>query len=255
MITIISPAKSLDFEREALTQEYTMPKFLKDSLMLIDILKGYSPEELSSLMNISPKLGELNFYRYQSFNNNFMEDTKQALFAFNGDVYKGLDSYSYGEEDIEFAQNHLRILSGLFGVLRPLDLIKEYRLEMGIKLKNQRGENLYGFWSELVTNSLKDELSNSNEKTILNLASEEYSKVVKRDNLGKINFINVVFKERKNGVYKVIAIYAKKARGLMASYIIKNKVDSIEKVKEFNEEGYAYREDLSSSNTIVFTRE
>ncbi|CAM2964408.1 peroxide stress protein YaaA [Hathewaya histolytica] len=255
MITIISPAKSLDFERESLTSKYTMPEFLDDTFLLIDILKEYSPEDISSLMKISPKLGELNFYRYQNFNNDFKKDTKQALFAFNGDVYKGIDAYSYNVEDINFAQNHLRILSGLFGILKPLDLIKEYRLEMGIKLKNSKGKDLYSFWGNKITRKIEEDIMSSKENAILNLASEEYSKVINRDILKNSKVYDVVFKEKKNGVYKIIAIYAKKARGTMASYIIKNKIDSIEEVKNFDEDGYEYREDLSSESTLVFTRE
>lgn len=255
MITIISPAKSLDFEREPLTSKYTMPEFLDDTFLLIDILKEYSPEDISSLMKISPKLGELNFYRYQNFNNDFKKDTKQALFAFNGDVYKGIDAYSYNVEDINFAQNHLRILSGLFGILKPLDLIKEYRLEMGIKLKNSKGKDLYSFWGNKITRKIEEDIMSSKENAILNLASEEYSKVINRDILKNSKVYDVVFKEKKNGVYKIIAIYAKKARGTMASYIIKNKIDSIEEVKNFDEDGYEYREDLSSESTLVFTRE
>ncbi|MFX0548677.1 peroxide stress protein YaaA [Hathewaya histolytica] len=255
MITIISPAKSLDFERESLTSKYTMPEFLDDTFLLIDILKEYSPEDISSLMKISPKLGELNFYRYQNFNNDFKKDTKQALFAFNGDVYKGIDAYSYNVEDINFAQNHLRILSGLYGILKPLDLIKEYRLEMGIKLKNSKGKDLYSFWGNKITRKIEEDIMSSKENVILNLASEEYSKVINRDILKNSKVYDVVFKEKKNGVYKIIAIYAKKARGTMASYIIKNKIDSIEEVKNFDEDGYEYREDLSSESILVFTRE
>lgn len=265
MITIISPAKSLDFNKEVIKSKGTKPLFIEDGRELISILKEYSPEEIGSLMKISEKLSELNFLRYQRLNtyfhkyNNLSEtekkEYKEAIYAFNGEVYRGIDIESFNEEDLEFATNHLRILSGLYGVLRPLDLIREYRLEMGIKLSNSRGNDLYAFWQEIIGEYFNTELYNHSEKVILNLASVEYSKVINRKIFdSNIKIVDVIFKESIGDKHKIIATYAKKARGLMASYIMKNKIDTIEEIKNFSEEGYIFRQDLSTDNKLVFTR-
>lgn len=265
MITIISPAKSLDFSKEVIQDKGTKPLFIEEGKELVSILKKYSPEEIGSLMKISEKLSELNFFRYQRLNMDFHKysnlseteknEYKEAIYAFNGEVYRGIDIESFGKEDLEFATDHLRILSGLYGVLRPLDLIREYRLEMGIKLSNSRGKDLYDFWQETISEYFNSELYKHSEKAILNLASVEYSKVVNRKKVSSnIKIIDVMFKESIGDKHKIIAMYAKKARGLMASYIMKNKIDTIEEVKTFNEEGYIFRQDLSTDNKLVFTR-
>ncbi|MBB6631568.1 peroxide stress protein YaaA [Clostridium algidicarnis] len=255
MKVIISPAKSLEFKKHIPYETYSKPEFLNCAEYLIEELKELSKEEIGNLMNISYKLSEINFYRYKSWNKNLHEGTRQAIYAFDGDVYKGLNSYDFNKSEIDFAQNNLRILSGLYGVLRPLDLIKPYRLEMGIKLENDKGNNLYKYWEYRLTNYINNDLKEDKEKILLNLASKEYSKVLNRGYMDKdIKIISPVFKEYKNNNYKIVAIYAKKARGLMAQYIIKNKINKLEEIKEFNLEGYAFREDMSTEETIVFTR-
>ncbi|MBU5590399.1 peroxide stress protein YaaA [Clostridium sp. MSJ-4] len=255
MKIIISPAKSLDFQRETPHKESSNPIFLNDAEDLIKELKKLSPEEIGTLMGISHKLSEMNFYRYQSWNKDLEENTRQAIFAFDGDVYKGLNAYSFNKDDIGFAQNHLRILSGLYGVLKPLDRIKPYRLEMGIKLKNKEGNNLYDYWKDIITNYMNKEFEHEQEKVLINLASEEYSKVLNGNCLNKdIKVVSPIFKEYKNKSYKIIAVYAKKARGLMSSYIIKNKIDNLNGIKRFDLDGYVFREDLSLGNQIIFTR-
>lgn len=255
MLTIISSAKTLDLKKQSIVEKCTMPRFLREAFYLADELSNYSVEELSSLMNMSIKLGQANYQRYRDFKLNHDKDGNQAIFSFNGDMYKALDIFSYTENEIEFTQNHLRILSGLYGILKPMDIIKEYRLEMGLKLITPKGKDLYEFWSDKITEELKRELLSHKEKCILNLASEEYSKVINRNELKDINFYNIIFKEKKGESYKIVGTYAKKARGLMVSYIMKNSIDVVEEVKGFNEAGYVYREDLSSADNIIFTRE
>lgn len=269
MITIISPAKSLDFHKKVIINKGTKPLFITEGIELINILKKYSPEDISSLMKISEKLAELNFFRYQKLDKDFAKyykeidsnnidlnnECKEAIYAFNGEVYKGIYIENFNEEDLNFATEHLRILSGLYGILRPLDLIREYRLEMGIKLRNSRGKDLYDFWQDKISNHLNDELSNHEEKIILNLASVEYSKAINMKKVSShIRIIDVIFKESIGDKHKVITMYAKKARGLMTSYIMKNKIDTLDGIKKFNEEGYIFRNDLSSDNKLIFIR-
>lgn len=255
MKIIISPAKSLEFKKDIPYETYSKPEFLNCAEYLIKELKRLSKEEIVSLMNISYKLSEMNFYRYQSWNKDLNEGTRQAIYAFDGDVYKGLNAYDFNELEIDFAQNNLRILSGLYGVIRPLDLIKPYRLEMGIKLKNNMGDNLYTYWEDILTNYINNDLKDDKEKILLNLASKEYYKVLNRQYIDKdIKVLSPVFKEYKDGNYKIITIYTKKARGLMANYIIKNKINKLEQLKEFNSEGYAFRDNMSTEENLVFTR-
>ncbi|WP_027631778.1 peroxide stress protein YaaA [Clostridium hydrogeniformans] len=254
MIAIISPAKTLEYDKKVYTDISLEPHFKKESEEIAHILKGYSPEDISSLMKLSEKLSELNFYRFQKFGMNDNE-RRQSLIVFSGDVYKGINVMDFKEEDFIFAKDHLRILSGIYGILNPLDNIEPYRLEMGTKLKNPKGKDLYDFWKEKSTAFMREELKNHKEKILLNLASEEYSKSIDFNNLGKdTKVVNVAFKEFRNGSYKIIALYAKRARGLMSRYIIKNKIDKLEDIKGFNEEDYKFNEELSSKNTLVFTR-
>lgn len=253
MIIVISPAKTLDFETPPVTQSYSTPRFLDDSCELVEQLKLLEPHDISTLMSISPKLGELNADRFQTWQIPFTPDNaKQALLAFKGDVYTGLDAETFSEDDFEFAQSHLRILSGLYGVLKPLDLIQPYRLEMGTKFKNDRGPNLYHFWGSTLTESLKQELQDD-DNVLVNLASNEYFKSIKAKSL-ETRMITPVFKDMKNGQYKMISFYAKKARGLMSAYIIKNRITAIEELKGFDLEGYSFNPEMTQGDDWVFTR-
>ena len=227
---------------------------LDDSQTLINDLSTFSPQDVSKLMGISDKLGILNFERYQTWQLPFdKNNARQALFAFKGDVYTGMDAYSFDKDDIEFAQKNLRILSGLYGLLRPLDLIQPYRLEMGTKLENDRGKNLYEFWHDKITNALNKELSRADKPLLVNLASNEYFKSINTQKLNA-DIITPVFKDMKNGKYKIISFFAKKARGLMSAYIIKNKISETKQLKKFDSAGYRYNDAMSTANELVFLR-
>ncbi len=255
MLIVISPAKNLDYDTPIPTSLSSKPSFLKHSTLLAEQLKEMAPHELSELMGISDKLGVLNFDRYQTWQPPFnKKNARQAVFAFKGDVYVGLDAYQFSEQDCEFAQEHLRILSGLYGLLRPLDLIQPYRLEMGTKLANERGKDLYEFWGDLQTKQLNKQLKSIGSDYLINLASNEYFKSVQPKNIDA-NIITPVFKDKKNDQYKIISFFAKKARGLMSAYIIKNKITSPIQLKKFNREGYSYNAAMSSKSELVFTRE
>ena len=252
MKIVISPAKSLDFETKVPTSQFTEGIFLNEASALNAVLKKKSPKKLSELMSISPKLGELNWQRNQDWELPFtLENAKQAVFAFKGDVYIGLDAYTLSLEKIEQLQQKLRILSGQYGLLKPLDLMQPYRLEMGTKLKIGRKDNLYQFWDDSVTNALNNELSEN--EVFVNLASNEYFKVIKPKIL-KVPVVTPVFKDYKNGKLKIISFFAKKARGLMVRYIIDNIIENVEDLKGFNYEGYAFDANLSSEKELVFTR-
>jgi cytoplasmic iron level regulating protein YaaA (DUF328/UPF0246 family) len=255
MIVTISPAKTLDFSKQNRVKTYTIPLFLRESALLIKELRRLQPKELSDLMGISSKLAELNFERYNQWREPFtLSNAKQAVLAFNGDVYEGLNVSTYSTDDLSFAQEHLVILSGLYGLLRPLDLIQPYRLEMGTRLSTARGDNLYHFWNDLLTDTLNKLLIKQKDNTVINLASHEYFRAVNVKNLsGRV--ITPVFKDSKKGRYKVISFFAKNARGLMTSFIIKNKLSNINDIKEFNCNGYSYNKPLSSDTELVFTRE
>lgn len=249
MKILLSPSKALNFDKKII-DNYTTPRFLDDSEVLIDELKQLSKEDISSLMRLSANLTELNYDRYQSFQTPFTTDnSKPAAFTFTGNVYDGLSFNDLSSEDVEFAQGNLRILSGLYGILKPLDLMQLYRLEMGTRLKNARGKNLYEFWGAKISEYLNAEESD----IIINLASNEYSKVIDKKSL-KAKIISPSFKEFKNGKYKMLMAYVKKARGLMANYIIKNQIDNAKSINSFNVDGYFYNEELSTSNEPVFTR-
>jgi cytoplasmic iron level regulating protein YaaA (DUF328/UPF0246 family) len=253
MIIVISPSKTLDFSANSF-QVHTQPRQLEQSQALIDIAKQLSTEELSALMKISDKLSQLNWQRYRDFSTPFsLTNAKQALLAFKGDVYGGIDSDNYSEEDFAFAQRHLRILSGLYGALRPLDLIQPYRLEMGTRLQNEQGKNLYNFWDGQVTELLNQDFSDVPAPVLINLASNEYFKVIK-PKLLNASILTLAFKENKAGVYKTIGIHAKRARGLMTNFIIKNRLTDAEQVKAFDLENYAFNDALSSKKEWVFSR-
>lgn len=252
MKIVISPAKSLDFETKVPTTEFSEGIFLNEAEKLNGVLKKKSPKKLSELMKISDKLGELNWQRNQDWQLPFsLENARQAVYAFKGDVYIGLDAYSIPSEKINQLQDKLRILSGQYGLLKPLDLMQPYRLEMGTKLKIGRKDNLYQFWDEKLTNALNEELTDN--EVFVNLASNEYFKAVK-PKLLKVPVITPVFKDYKNGKLKMISFFAKRARGLMVRYIIDNNIETAEDLKGFNYDGYAFDSNLSSENELVFTR-
>ncbi len=253
MIILISPAKTLDFETpDAKGLKVSQPHFLDKSQDLIDVLKSFKTEELQNLMGVSEKIGDLNKERFNSWETPFTKDNaKSALFAFKGDVYVGLDSETMTKSNLSFAQKHLRLLSGLYGVLKPLDLIQAYRLEMGTKLQNKEGKNLYEFWGDQITDSINKDLKK--DYLIVNLASQEYFKSIKKKEL-KGQLISPEFKDWKNGKYKIISFYAKKARGMMARYLIDNEINHLEDLKKFNISGYAYSEENSKEDQPVFIR-
>jgi hypothetical protein len=254
MLMVISPAKTLDFETEATTQTYSEPRFLAQSQQLIDVLKKLSVADIASLMKLSDKLAGLNVARYESWAPPFtLANAKQAVLAFKGDVYTGLDAETLDEEALAFAQTHLRILSGLYGVLKPLDLMQAYRLEMGTKLANPVGKDLYAFWGDDIQNSLKAEPA-LEDNVLINLASNEYFKAVKAKTLAA-RIITPVFKDWKNGQYKMISFYAKKARGLMSRYIIDHRLTEPEQIKAFDYEGYRFSEEMSKGDEWVFIRD
>nr|WP_299032886.1 peroxide stress protein YaaA [uncultured Tenacibaculum sp.] len=252
MKIIISPAKSLDFESKATTDVYTQPRFLEQSEKLNKKLRTLSRKKLSELMKISDDLASLNYDRNQDWQPPFsLDNAKQAVFAFTGEVYRGIDANSISEDKIPVLQNKLRILSGLYGLLKPLDLIQPYRLEMGTKLKVGRRENLYKFWDTTLAESLNEELEDG--ELLINLASTEYFKALPKKTL-KVPMITPVFKDFKKGQYKTIMTFAKKARGLMVRYIIDNNVETLEELKGFDIEGYGFSEEMSTETELVFTR-
>ena len=254
MLIVISPAKTLDFETPPKVPTFTIPDFLDDSAELIDELRSYEPYRLGDLMGISPKLADLNSNRYHNWSLPFTADNaKQSVLAFKGDVYAGLGADNLSADDLQFAQAHLRILSGLYGVLKPLDLMQPYRLEMGTKLKNRRGKDLYDFWDDRINKTLNDELAGQDSPVLVNLASNEYFKSVQPESLNA-RVVTPTFKEARNGDYKFISFTAKKARGLMSRYIIRNRLADPEDLRGFDLEGYRYNDALSDTDTPVFTR-
>lgn len=254
MLLVISPAKNLDFETPAVTQTATQPRYLEQATTLIEQLQQFSVQDVASLMKLSDKLAGLNFGRFQSWATPFNADNaKQAVLAFNGDVYTGLDAATLDDAGFDYAQKHLRILSGLYGVLKPLDYMQPYRLEMGTKLGNREGKDLYAFWGEQLKDSLEAEPELA-DKVLINLASNEYFKAVKAKQLDA-RIINPIFKDAKNSQYKIISFYAKKARGLMSRYIIDHKLTEPEQIKAFNVDGYYFSEAQSTGDDWVFLRD
>lgn len=252
MKLLISPSKAINYDVDINYPLYSSPYFLGESKKLIKILKNFSSDEISKMMKISDNLANLNHKRYQDFSTPFNEgNSKPAIFIFNGDVYNAIRLESYKESDFEFMQDSLRILSGLYGILRPLDLIQPYRLEMSTKLQNDRGRNLYEFWGGGLSSFLNDD--NKKQEVVINLASAEYFDAIKSD---KVNakIIKIDFKENKSGKLKIIGLMAKRARGEMVNYIIKNKITNSQDIKEFNINGYGFDSQLSSSELYVFTR-
>jgi len=254
MLIVVSPAKTLDYETPPKTKISTIPDYLDDSQQLINRLCKFSSLDIAELMKVSKKIADLNFDRYEAWDKKFTEkNAKQAALAFKGDVYTGLNAESFSAADFKFAQKHFRILSGLYGLLRPLDLMQPYRLEMSTKLGTDRGKNLYEFWGSSITDGLNKQLKKIKSDYLINLASNEYFKSVKPKELNA-EIITPEFKEYRNGDYKMIGIYAKKARGMLSRYIIQNKLIDPEDIKAFNEEGYKFNKQLSKGNKWVFTR-
>ena len=250
MLAIISPSKTQDFASCDI-ESHTQSRQLNDSNELVGILKNKSQEQISKLMSVSEKLSKLNFERFQKFKTPFtLDNAKQALLAFKGDVYSGINAPSLSNKDLDFAQENVRMLSGLYGVLRPLDLIQPYRLEMGTKLNNHKGKNLYDYWGSKISQVLNEDES----ELIVNLASNEYFKAIDKKTL-KADILDVVFKDKKADTYKVIGIYAKRARGLMVNYIIRNRLTNAESLKNFSDEGYRFDEKLSSDSVWVYLRD
>jgi len=254
MMIVLSPAKSLDFDTPVPTEQFSQPAFLDDAGKLMKTLRQLTPEDLSSLMKISSKLGELNVERNHNWHTPFTQDNaRQALFAFTGDVYVGLEAHSLGSKDLEYAQQHLRILSGLYGVLRPLDLIQAYRLEMGTSLQHDTTANLYSFWGDRLAAHLNDELAANKGKALLNLASQEYFRAVNERVLSE-PVISPIFRDYKNGTYKIISFYAKKARGMMAAWVIRNRIKDPHALQDFDVDGYRFSAADSTPSEPVFLR-
>ncbi len=255
MLIVVSPAKTLDYTSPLATERFTQPELLDESSRLIKVCKELTPADISSLMSVSDKIAGLNAARFAEWHPDFTPDNaRQAILAFKGDVYTGLEAETLDDDGFDYAQKHLRMLSGLYGLLKPLDLMMPYRLEMGTKLANERGTNLYQFWGSIITEKLNAALAEQGDNILINLASNEYFKSVKPKLLeGEI--ITPVFKDRKNGQYKMISFFAKKARGMMARYIIDNRIESVEDLKGFDTADYYFVPEASSHAELVFHRE
>ena len=254
MLFLLSPAKSLDYDTAPTTPRHTLPQFIDESSALIEVIKPYTPAQIASLMDLSDALATLNVARYAAWSRKFSaRNSKQAVLAFNGDVYEGLDANSLGPDDLDWAQDHLRILSGLYGLLRPLDWMQPYRLEMGTKLANPRGKDLYAWWGDTLAQHLNQELTQQGDDVIVNLASQEYFKAVKRKAL-KARVVECVFEDWKAGQWKVISFHAKRARGLMARHAIVRRARTPEDLLSFSAEGYAHDVQASEADRLVFRR-
>jgi len=254
MLIVLSPAKTFDYQTPLTLAEYSQAQFLEQSQALIESLRELSPSALASLMKISDKLATLNATRYAEWTQPFTpQNARQAIRAFDGDVYAGVDAETLSADDLQFAQRRLRILSGLYGVLRPLDLIQAYRLEMGTRLANPAGKDLYAFWDERITDALNTALAEANASVLVNLASEEYFKAVKPKKLS-LPVVRPVFEDWGNGKFRVVSFFAKRARGLMARFAIINRLPEPAALKDFTVGGYAYAEEASSDSVWVFRR-
>jgi uncharacterized protein len=254
MLIVISPAKNLDYDSPLPALKTSQPQLLEHAQTLIQSLRELAPHQVSELMHISDNLGQLNFDRYQAWRTPFTKrNARPAVLAFAGDVYQGMAAHAFNAEDFAFAQQHLRILSGLYGVLRPLDLMQPYRLEMGTRLANSRGQDLYAFWGGTVTEAINQQIKKIRASVLINLASQEYFHAIKTKDLS-VPVIEPVFKDWKNGEYKIISFFAKKARGLMSAYIVKNRLTASDDLKQFNAAGYEYNQAMSSGNQWVFIR-
>lgn len=254
MIAVVSPAKSLDFETPY-NGKFTLPRKLDRSSRLIEVLRKKDPDEIGDLMSISEKLAQLNVERYHTFEpDHNLSNAKPSLFAFQGDVYQGLDAATFEQSDVDFAQDHFRMLSGLYGLLRPLDLMQPYRLEMGTRLAFDDNKTLYDFWSDQIAELINTDLKAQGDDILVNLASQEYWKSVDQESL-KAQVVDVEFKDFKNDQYKIIAFYAKKARGLMSRYLIQHRITEVEDLKGFDLAGYYFDEKASTENKLCFKRD
>ena len=254
MLLVISPAKTLDYQSKVKIKTHTIPDYLDDSQMLIERARRYSVLDIAELMQVSIKIAELNFERFQSWGTPFTaRNARQAVLAFKGDVYTGLNAGSFTSADFKFAQAHLRILSGLYGLLRPLDLMQPYRMEMGRRIDTERGSNLYQFWRDRITGGLNRQLQRLKTGWLINLASQEYYKSIDISSLDA-EIITPEFRDWKSGQYKMIGVYAKKARGQLSRFAIQNRLTAPEQMKAFAVDGYQFNSELSSDNTWVFTR-
>lgn len=254
MLAILSPAKTLDYESPVPDLSLTQPAFLPQTKALIQLLRMLSPQEVGTLMGISDKLAALNVARYADWSPKFTDkNSRAAVLAFMGDVYEGLEAASFSAKDHAFAQTHIRILSGLYGLLRPLDRLQPYRLEMGTSLANPAGKNLYAFWGDSLAEALNQALLEQGDDILINLASDEYNKAALTKAL-KARVVTPQFKEEKAGQFKIVSFYAKRARGLMARYMVENRLKKVESLKDFDAEGYAFNAELSKGDTLVFTR-
>ena len=255
MLVLLSPSKSLDYDNPVPIEEHTTPQFLDDAEELIEVMRGYSRPQLQKLMDISEKLAELNYNRYRDFETPFSPDNaRQAIFAFTGDVYRDFRLDDYDTEQFAFLQDHVRILSGLYGLLRPLDLMQAYRLEMGTKLKTDRGESLYDFWGASIAEAINAAMDATNDEVVLNLASNEYFRAVGKRRLnGRV--LNVKFKDLRGDTYRTISFYLKRLRGTMTDYMVRHRITDPEGLKEFNELNYYFSEERSSDNQFVFLRD
>ena len=252
MKILISPSKTLSFDSEVNCEFKSESRLINETKVLHKILLDYTSEDLKNLMSVSDKIAELNYNRFKNWEDpNTSENSRQAVYAFKGDVYSGLDADTIDEDKFDYLQNSLRILSGYYGLLRPFDQILPYRLEMGTKLENENGNNLYKFWGDKITDVLNEDINE--DDIVVNLASDEYFKSINKDKI-KSKVITPVFKEFKNGTYKVIAIYAKKARGLMSRFLIERKSTSVDEIKLFNVDSYSFDSGLSNDQELVFTR-
>ena len=255
MLTVISPAKTLDFDTPSTTRKSTQPQFLQRSAELVEDARTMNPEDIRALMGVSEKIAELNHGRFMNWGVPFnLDNAKQSVLAFKGDVYTGLEAESLSSAQLAFAQKHLCILSGLYGLLRPLDLMQPYRLEMGLKFANRGGKNLYEFWGDSITTALNRQLKKSGSRALVNLASNEYYKAVQAGSLDA-EVITPIFKDLKGGKYKIISFYAKKARGQMARFIIDKELNEPDGLKKFKTGGYRYNKAESTARELVFTRD
>lgn len=255
MLTILSPAKNVNFDVKSEDKNYSEPIFRAEVLELVSELQKYDPWEIAKLMRVNGKIAELTFKRFMMWKKEYnLSNSKQSILAYSGTVYQALKAVELSEEELNFAQDHIRILSGLFGVLRPLDLMQPYRLEMGTKLKNSAGTNLYDLWRSLITDYFNKEIIKHKDNTLVNLASKEYSTTINELKF-KGRIITPVFKEYNKGAYKIISVSAKRARGLMARFVIKNRINDVEKLKDFDEEGYYFEESKSTAVEWVFLKQ
>lgn len=254
MLTILGPAKTIDTSSHGITDISSFPEYIDQAEQLVERIRGYSVADLKKLMAVSDKLAVLNFERYAAWKNSYtLKDGQHAILAFSGEVFNGLQARTLSEDDLIFAQDHIRLLSGLYGVLKPLDLILPYRLEMGTKLKNARGRNLYDFWRDIIPNHIVKDTSDQENSILINLASNEYFKSIQAGGFPHM-IITPVFKESDGGGFRNVTVYAKKARGMMLRFIIQNRINKPEYLKAFDEEGYYFNGDLSNKKEWIFCR-